>query len=91
MVETGAAMREFVHGMVVELVDHPEQVRVGMISQDRSLVLNVLVAPTDLGKVIGKQGRTARSLRTIVLGASRKHGHHCELNFDMAEGGGERA
>jgi len=55
------------------LVDEPAQVSVTVVAEPEETVLELRVAPTDLGKVIGKQGRTARSLRTILAAASMKY------------------
>jgi predicted RNA-binding protein YlqC (UPF0109 family) len=54
------------------LVDHPEQVSVTEVEGDQTTVLELKVAKEDIGKVIGKQGRTARSMRTILNAASAK-------------------
>ena len=54
------------------LVDEPEAVRLDVLSEGGISVLRLQVSPADLGKVIGKQGRTARSLRTILGAASMK-------------------
>jgi predicted RNA-binding protein YlqC (UPF0109 family) len=53
-------------------VDHPEQVSVTEVEGDQTTVLELKVAKEDIGKVIGKQGRTARSMRTILNAASAK-------------------
>jgi predicted RNA-binding protein YlqC (UPF0109 family) len=62
-------MCDLVTGMARALVDQPEQVSVEVENLDSETVLRLFVAEDDLGKLIGKQGRTARSLRTI-LGAA---------------------
>ena len=62
-------MKELVELIGRSLVDHPEKVRVVEIEGSQATVLELRVADGDLGKVIGKQGRTARAIRTI-LGAS---------------------
>lgn len=54
------------------LVDNPEQVKVNEIRGDQTSVLELKVAKEDLGKVIGKDGRTARAMRTILTAASTK-------------------
>ena len=54
------------------LVDFPDQVDVGEIAGENTTVIELKVAKEDLGKVIGKQGRTARSIRTVLNGASTK-------------------
>ncbi|OFW16566.1 MAG: RNA-binding protein [Acidobacteria bacterium RIFCSPLOWO2_02_FULL_59_13] len=65
-------MKELVEMIAKALVDNPEQVAVRSIDGEQSTVLELKVAPTDLGKVIGKQGRTARSIRTILGAAGMK-------------------
>ena len=67
-----ALMKELVEMIAKALVDNPEQVAVRSIDGEQSTVLELKVAPTDLGKVIGKQGRTARSIRTILGAAGMK-------------------
>jgi predicted RNA-binding protein YlqC (UPF0109 family) len=63
------------------LVDSPEKVSVESISEGEGTILRLRVAPTDIGKVIGKQGRTARSLRTILTAASMKLKHRFSLDI----------
>jgi predicted RNA-binding protein YlqC (UPF0109 family) len=63
-------MKELVEVMVRQLVDEPESVSVTEINGTQSAVLEVRVAKTDIGKVIGKKGRTAQALRTILQAAS---------------------
>ncbi len=65
-------MKELVELMAKALVDHPDQVEVREIEKDQATVLELRVGPGDLGKVIGKQGRTARSMRTILGAAGMK-------------------
>lgn len=65
-------MKELILVIVKALVDHPEQVKIVEIGGERTLVLELSVAKEDLGKVIGKQGRTARAIRTILTAASTK-------------------
>jgi predicted RNA-binding protein YlqC (UPF0109 family) len=70
--EQGGDMRMLVEEIAKALVDEPEQVQVSAIDGEQTTVLELRVAPNDLGKVIGKQGRTARSIRTILGAASMK-------------------
>jgi predicted RNA-binding protein YlqC (UPF0109 family) len=70
--EQGGDMRLLVEEIAKALVDEPAQVEVSAIEGEQSTVLELRVAPNDLGKVIGKQGRTARSIRTILGAASMK-------------------
>jgi uncharacterized protein len=70
------------------LVDEPEAVQVEAIQEGESTLLRLRVAPNDIGKVIGKQGRTARSLRTILGAASMKLQHR--FGLDIVESDHER-
>jgi predicted RNA-binding protein YlqC (UPF0109 family) len=65
-------MKDLVELMARALVDNPEDVMVTAIEGNQATVLELKVAKEDLGKIIGKQGRTARSLRTIIGAASAK-------------------
>lgn len=63
------------------LVDEPQAVEVQAVARDENTVLRLRVAPTDVGKVIGKQGRTARSMRTILSAVSMKLHHRYTLDI----------
>ena len=65
-------MKELIEDIAKALVDKPEEVVVHAIEGEQTTVLELKVAQTDLGKVIGKQGRTARSIRTILGAAGMK-------------------
>jgi predicted RNA-binding protein YlqC (UPF0109 family) len=65
-------MKELIRHIAQALVDHPEEVTVNEVDGDHTSVLELKVAKEDLGKVIGKQGRTARAMRTILGAASAK-------------------
>ena len=65
-------MKELVEAIAKALVDHPEQVQVRAVEGEQVTVLELRVAPEDLGKVIGRQGRTAKSMRTILGAAGMK-------------------
>jgi predicted RNA-binding protein YlqC (UPF0109 family) len=65
-------MKDLISYIARALVDHPEQVSVSEIQGNQTSVLELKVAKEDLGKVIGKQGRTARAMRTILSAASAK-------------------
>ncbi len=65
-------MNELVTMIVKALVDEPEQVAVNEVAGERSIIFEVRVAPDDLGKVIGKGGRIANALRTLVRAAGTK-------------------
>jgi len=70
--EQGGDMRALVEQIAKALVDEPEQVAVRSIDGEQITVLELRVSQNDLGKVIGKQGRTARSIRTILGAAGMK-------------------
>jgi len=65
-------MKDLVKYIAQALVDNPEQVSVSEVEGNQTSVLELKVAKEDLGKVIGKQGRTARAMRTILSAASAK-------------------
>ncbi|MDL1968126.1 MAG: KH domain-containing protein [Deltaproteobacteria bacterium] len=65
-------MKDLIKHIAQALVDHPEQVAVSEVEGNQTSVLELKVAKDDLGKVIGKQGRTARAMRTILSAASAK-------------------
>jgi hypothetical protein len=65
-------MEELVSIIAKALVDHPEDVAVRTVQKDRLVVYELTVHPDDVGKVIGKQGRIAKSLRTVVTSAAVK-------------------
>ncbi len=65
-------MKDLIYYIARALVDQPEQVKVTEVEANQTTVLELRVAKEDLGKVIGKQGRTARAIRTILGAASAK-------------------
>jgi predicted RNA-binding protein YlqC (UPF0109 family) len=65
-------MKILIETIAKALVDYPDQVKVTEVAGENTSVIELAVAKDDLGKVIGKQGRTARALRTILTAASTK-------------------
>jgi predicted RNA-binding protein YlqC (UPF0109 family) len=65
-------MKELIKYIAQSLVDNPEKVEVTEVSGEQTSVIELRVAKEDLGKVIGKQGRTAKAIRTILSAASAK-------------------
>ena len=63
-------MEELVRYIAATLVDHPDQVQVKTIEGPESVIIELSVGPDDMGKVIGKQGRIAKAIRTAVKAAS---------------------
>ncbi len=74
-------LKELVEMIAKALVDHPDQVRVIEIEGEQTSVIELKVAKEDLGKVIGKQGRMARAIRTILSAASTKLRKRCVLEI----------
>jgi hypothetical protein len=75
------SIRELVEYMAKVLVDHPEQVRVCEMEGENTSVLELTVAREDMGKIIGKQGRTAIAIRTILNNAAMKMRRRCVLEI----------
>ena len=74
-------MKELLELIAKSLVDQPDDVAVAEIEGEQTTVLELKVAQDDLGKVIGKQGRTARSLRLVLGAAAQKIGRHANLEI----------
>ncbi len=65
-------MKELIEVIAKSLVDNPNEVHVNEIQGEQSIILELKVAPVDMGKVIGKQGRIAKAIRTVVKAAAIK-------------------
>jgi predicted RNA-binding protein YlqC (UPF0109 family) len=65
-------MKDLIEYIAKSLVDEPEAVEVTAVEGERTIIYELTVAPTDLGKVIGKDGRTARAIRTLLAATSAK-------------------
>jgi predicted RNA-binding protein YlqC (UPF0109 family) len=74
-------MAELLEYLARQLVDEPDEVRVERIDEDDTVVLRLHVAEEDLGKVIGRQGRIARALRTIVRAGSAREQRRVQLEI----------
>ena len=72
MTSSEASMKELITYIARALVDKPDEVQVSEVMGEQTSVIELKVAKEDLGKVIGKQGRTARAMRTILSAASTK-------------------
>ncbi len=77
----GNQMKELIEQMAKALVDKPEDVAVTEVEGERTTVYELRVASSDLGKVIGKQGKTTRSMRTILSAGGTKLGKRCVLEI----------
>jgi len=76
-----SALKEMVECVAKRLVDNPDQVHVSETEGERTIVIELRVAPADLGKVIGKQGRTAKAIRTLLSAAATKMGKRAVLEI----------
>ncbi len=74
-------MRDLVLWLARELVDRKDAVQVDVLERDRSTVFELTVDPDDLGRVIGRGGRTAKALRTVIDAAARKEGRRAVLDI----------
>jgi predicted RNA-binding protein YlqC (UPF0109 family) len=74
-------LKELIRSIAVELVDHPDQVEVVEVPGDQGTLLELRVARDDIGKVIGKEGRTAQSMRTLLTAVSAKLGRRANLDI----------
>lgn len=74
-------MKQLIEDMAKALVDKPESVVVAEVDGERTTVFELRVDTSDLGKVIGKQGKTARAMRTIISAAGTKLGKRCVLEI----------
>jgi predicted RNA-binding protein YlqC (UPF0109 family) len=74
-------VRDLVLWLARELVDNKDAVRVDAIERDRSTVFELTVHPDDLGRVIGRGGRTAKALRAVLDSAARKEGRRAVLDI----------
>ena len=73
--------KDLVQYIAKTLVDCPDQVEVNMIEGEKSTMLELKVAPEDIGKVIGKQGRIAKAIRTVLSAASVRTGKRVVLEI----------
>lgn len=67
-------MKDLVETLAKALVDYPEKVEVNQVEGEKSVILELKVAADDMGKVIGKQGKIAKAIRTVVKAAAAKEG-----------------
>ena len=81
-----ALMENLMLRIIQALVDYPDAVRIQVLRDNGTSLIRVHVSPTDIGKVVGKQGRTARSLRTVAGAIGMKMRHRFALDI-VDEGG----
>ncbi len=76
-----SAVKELVECIVKKLVDNPETVNVMETEGERTIIVEIKVDSNDLGKVIGKQGRTAKAIRTLISSVAAKTGKRAVLEI----------
>lgn len=74
-------MREFVEFIAKHLVDDPDQVQVSEEQNEKGLLLKLKVGESDIGRVVGKDGRTARSIRTLLTAVAARQGQRASLEI----------
>ena len=74
-------MRDFIESIVRVLVDNPDQINIVEVEGTRTTVYELRVAQSDLGKVIGKNGQTAKSIRTLLSAAAARQGKRAVLEI----------
>jgi hypothetical protein len=79
--DKSAPLKDLIHAIAVELVDHPDEVEVVEVAGQGNTVIELHVAKDDIGKVIGKEGRTAQSMRTLLTALSTKLGIRAHLDI----------
>ena len=78
-------MENLVQYLAEQLVDHPEDVKTERVEQGNDVTIELHVNAEDMGKVIGKQGRIAKSIRTLVKAAAAKEDKHIHYTVDIVE------
>ena len=76
-------MKEFVEYIVKNLVDHPEQVKIKEIGGSQTLIVELSVEKSDIGKIIGKKGKTINAIRTLLMSVASRNG--IRVNLEIIE------
>lgn len=74
-------MKEFVAYIVKNLVDHPDEVRINEIGGTQTIIIELYVKKSDIGKIIGKGGRTINAIRTLVMSVASRNGLRVTLEI----------
>lgn len=82
---------EFLMSIVTKLVDHPENVSVTRVVDEMGVLLTLDLHPEDMGKVIGREGNTAKAIRTLLRVMGMKHGFRVNLKITEPEGSTRRS
>ncbi len=76
-------MKDFVEYIVKNLVDHPDQVKINEVGGQHTLIIELGVEKSDIGKVIGKKGKTINALRTLLMSVASRNG--LRVNLEIVE------
>ncbi len=79
-------MKEFVEYIVKNLVDNPDQVKINEIGGTQTLILELIVEKSDIGKIIGKRGKTINAIRTLLMSVASRNGIRVNLEIIEEEG-----
>lgn len=78
-------MKEFVEYIVKNLVDHPDEVKISEVGGSNTLIIELSVKKSDIGKVIGKKGKTINAIRTLLMSVASRNG--LRVNLEIMEEG----
>ena len=81
-------MKEFVEYIVKNLVDHPDQVRITEVGSAHTLIIELGVEKSDIGKIIGKKGKTINAIRTLLMSVASRNG--IRVNLEILEDASEK-
>lgn len=82
-------MKEFVEYIVKNLVDHPESVQISEVGGTNTLIIELSVEKSDIGKIIGKKGKTINAIRTLLMSVASRNG--IRVNLEIVEEGAPTA
>ncbi len=74
-------MKDFVAYIVKNLVDHPDKVRINEVGGSHTLIIELYVEKSDIGKIIGKQGKTINAIRTLLMSVASRNGIRVSLEI----------
>jgi len=74
-------MKEFVEYIIKNLVDHPDKVRITEVGGTHTLIIELAVDPGDIGKIIGKKGKTINAIRTLLMSVASRNGIRVSLEI----------
>ena len=82
-------MKEFVAYIVKNLVDHPDQVHINEVGGTHTLIIELSVEKSDIGKIIGKRGKTINAIRTLLMSVASRNG--LRVNLEILEDNDQKA